>query len=75
MPTARKNPSSIVTQIYDVLKQGGAKTTNEIAIAINSNTSTVKKWVDLIETVQRFDKLVVERAKNITVVRLERKAG
>lgn len=70
---ARKNPESIVKQIFEELLKNGAKSTNEIAIAMNSDTRTIKNYVDLIELVQHEPPIVVERTKNVTVVRIEKK--
>ncbi len=71
MSPSRKPPGSIVRQIIDVLADRKARTTNEIALAIKSNTSTVKKWVDLVVLAQDLPKLKVERTKNVTLVRLD----
>jgi len=69
----RKNPGSIVERIYAELFKNGAKSTNEIALAINSNTKTVKNYIKLIELIQQKPPIIVERTRNITVVRVEKK--
>ena len=68
----RKKPETLVNQIFDVLANNEAKSTNEIALAIGSNTRTIKDYVHLIETIQAKPQILVERTKNITVVRVEK---
>ncbi len=47
-------------------------TTNQIAIAIKSNTQTVNRWVELIKTIQLEPRVIVESSSRITLVRLDR---
>lgn len=70
--TTRKEPESLVRRIFQELGRNGAKSTNEIALSIKSNTTTVKKWVDLIEMIQGMPRVIVERTNYVTVVRLKK---
>lgn len=70
---SRKSPESIVNQIFEELFKNGAKSTNEIATAMKSNIKTIKNYIKLIEIIQHKPTIIVERTKNITVVRIERK--
>ena len=69
----RKQPPSIVNEIFRVLEEDGTKSTNEIAISIGSNTQTVKRWVETIKLIQSKAKLIVEKTARITLVRIEKK--
>lgn len=60
-------------QITDELVKNGPKSTKEIALAINYNITTVKNWIKIIEKAQSMPKIIVERAKNITLVHVGRK--
>lgn len=68
----KRSVENIVDLIYAELERDGAKTPNEIALAIKANFQTVKKWLDLIVAIQGKRKLVVETGKRITLVRLEK---
>jgi len=69
----KKKPADIVNRIFHELSINGARSTNEIAMALKSNTSTVKSYIELIETIQKAPKVIVERATNVTIVRLDKK--
>jgi hypothetical protein len=71
----KKKPATIVDAIFHELSLNGPRSTNEIAVALKSNTQTVKSYIELIEKIQRMPKVLVDRAKNVTVVKLEKKEG
>ena len=58
--TTRKEPPKIIQKIFDILENDGTKSTNEIATLINSNTQTVKRWVETIKLIQSKPTLIVE---------------
>ena len=69
---ARKNPEIIINQIFAELEKGEAKSTNEIAVSMKSNIKTVKDYIHLIEIIQAKPRVLVDRAKNVTLVRIEK---
>ncbi|HME50786.1 MAG TPA: hypothetical protein VKM55_01085 [Candidatus Lokiarchaeia archaeon] len=71
----RKDPKTIIDQIYNELEKGGTKTTNQIAVKMKANTQTVKRWVDLVRYIQTKPKLMVESGDRITLVRIDREVS
>nr|MDO8112920.1 hypothetical protein [Candidatus Sigynarchaeota archaeon] len=70
MRDERKDPDSIIRAIFTELGRGGSKTPTEIAKAINGNSETIRKYLELIEFVQDQQRLVLRSTEDDTVAML-----
>ena len=66
----RKGPEDIIKGIFDELSKNGGKTANEIATAINSNASTVIKYLGIIETCQESPRIKIMRTAAFTAAEI-----
>jgi DNA invertase Pin-like site-specific DNA recombinase len=66
----RKKPKEIVKAIFNELGKNGGKTANEIALAIGSNASTVKKYLGFIELCQEGPRIKIMRTSAFTAAEI-----
>ncbi len=69
--STRKSNDEIIDAIFAELEGTGAKTPNEIAIALKANTQTIKRWLDIIKHVQSKPRLVLETGARFTLARID----
>ena len=70
MKDERKDPESIIRAIFTELGRGGPKTPTEIAKAINGNSETIRKYLELIEILQNQQRLALRSTEDDTVAML-----
>jgi len=70
MKDERKDPESIIRAIFTELGRDGPKTPTEIAKAINSNSETIRKYLELIEFVQDQQRIVLRSTEDDIVAKL-----
>jgi len=70
MKVERKDPDSIIRGIFTELGRGGPKTPTEIAKAIDCNSETIRKYLELIEFVQDQQRIVLRSTTDDTVANL-----
>lgn len=66
---AKKNVAEIIESIFLVLDDDVLKSLSEIADKTNSNASTIGKYVEIIEDIQKRPRIIVEKTKTSILVK------
>ncbi len=71
--TPKRSPiSEIVDRIFEELRKNGFRSISEVSRATGIHHNTVKNYIELIETIQKQPKLIVEKTQYVTMLKLEK---
>ena len=68
----KKTAENIVDGILKAIEDKEPKTITEIAKQIKSNQTTVKDYIEMMMKIQDSPKIVIEKIKNLTLIKLEK---
>jgi len=70
----KKTAKGIVDLVLKTINDKESKTITEIAREINSNQTTVKEYIELMIKIQQSPKIIIEKIKKLTLIKLEKRA-